>query len=500
MDDKKDLQDMVLRKLNEVGTIDNSESLESEFNVDHDKLESILKSLVVDFYIELEPIKRKELRLTEEGEECLEKGTPEFRVFNLLKPGVETEKKQFEEEHKMEIDRQLVSKLKLNGWVDMGKTWVKRLEGVEAEDKDKELMQQIHANPDPDAFDEKKVKELKNRKLVKFANITSYKITKGVDFAPEVEERESELTMDLLKNDEYKNKIFKKFNVLANGIEIDGGHLHPLLKVRTLFREIFFEMGFEEMPTSQYVESSFWNFDALFQPQQHPARDAHDTFFLEEPEKCVTIPQEYMERVKQTHEKGGYGSIGYDYEWSEEETRKNILRTHTTAVSSKMLYKLAQQEKFEPKKYFSIDRVFRNETLDATHLAEFHQVEGVVADRNIGLANLIGMFKEFFKKIGINKLKFKPAYNPYTEPSLEIFGYHPILKKFVEIGNSGVFRPEMLRPMGLPEDVNVLGWGLSLERPTMIYYEIDNIRELFGHKADMRKTKDNKVCYMSAKE
>ena len=355
-------------------------------------------------------------------------------------------------------------------------------------------------NPKIEDYDEKKFKELKNRDFVKIANISNYVVTKGVDYSPEVIERECELTMDLLKNNEYKNKVFKKFNVLANGLEVEGGHLHPLLKVRSLFREIFFEMGFEEMPTSQYVESSFWNFDALFQPQQHPARDAHDTFFIEEPEKCSTIPKDYMERVKTTHEKGGYGSIGYDYEWSEDETRKNILRTHTTAVSSKMLYKLAQQEKFEPKKYFSIDRVFRNETLDATHLAEFHQVEGVVADRNIGLSHLIGMFKAFFAKIGITKLKFKPAYNPYTEPSLEIFGYHPMLKKFVEIGNSGVFRPEMLRPMGLPEDVNVLGWGLSLERPTMIYYGIDNIRELFGHKADMTKTKVNKVWYIRSRE
>jgi phenylalanyl-tRNA synthetase alpha chain len=497
MDDKKDLQNIVLKKLNEVEQIDNSESLEEEFNIDHAKLESILKSLVTDCYIDLKPIKRKEIKLTEEGEECVDKGTPEFRVFTQLTPGEETDKKKFEEEHKIEINKQLVSKLKLNGWVEMGKTWIKRLDGVEAEDTDRDLMKEIQQKPRLEDYDDKKVKELKNRKLIKFANISSYIITKGPDFATEIIERESELTMDLLKNDEYKNKIFKKFNTLANGIELDGGHLHPLLKVRTLFREIFIEMGFEEMPTSQYVESSFWNFDALFQPQQHPARDAHDTFFCEEPATCNTVPEEYMARVKEVHEKGGYGSIGYDYDWSEQETRKNILRTHTTAVSSKMLYKLAQQETFEPKKYFSIDRVFRNETLDATHLAEFHQVEGVIADKNIGLANLIGMFKEFFKKIGVNQLKFKPAYNPYTEPSLEIFGYHPLLKEYVEIGNSGVFRPEMLRPMGLPEDVNVLGWGLSLERPTMIYYGIDNIRELFGHKADMRKTIENRVCYIS---
>lgn len=152
-----------------------------------------------------------------------------------------------------------------------------------------------------------------------------------------------------------------------------------------------------------------------------------------------------------------------------------------------MLYKLANQEGgFTPQKYFSIDRVFRNETLgniqdtgvlfiidicltvDATHLAEFHQIEGVIADRGLTLGDLIGVLYQFFKKLGIEKLRFKPAYNPYTEPSMEIFSYHSGLGKWVEIGNSGVFRPEMLLPMGLPEDVNVIAWGLSLERPTMI--------------------------------
>ena len=140
------------------------------------------------------------------------------------------------------------------------------------------------------------------------------------------------------------------------------------------------------MPTDRYVESSFWNFDALFQPQSHPARDMHDTFFLKNPLQCKDIPEEYMQRVKKVHQVGGYGSKGHGCDWSIEEARKNILRTHTTAISSQMLYKLAQQKEFKPVKYFSIDRVFRNETLDATHLAEFHQCEGLIADRNIGLS------------------------------------------------------------------------------------------------------------------
>ncbi len=253
------------------------------------------------------------------------------------------------------------------------------------------------------------------------------------------------------------------------------------------------------MPTQRYVESSFWNFDSLFQPQSHPARDAHDTFFLTKPQQCLSLPADYLERVRHTHENGLEGSFGYGPGWSIEETKKNILRTHTTAISSQMLYKIANQPGgFKPMKYFSIDRVFRNETLDATHLAEFHQVEGVIADYNIGLNHLLGIMDTFFSKIGLTKLKYKPAFNPYTEPSLEIFGYHPTLKRWVEIGNSGVFRPEMLEPMGLPKDVSVIAWGLSLERPTMIYYDVKNIRELFGSKVSIQSTKNNPICYIQS--
>ena len=162
-----------------------------------------------------------------------------------------------------------------------------------------------------------------------------------------------------------------------------------------------------------------------------------------------------------------------------------------------MLYKLAQDYKqtgkFTPKKYFSIDRVFRNETLDSTHLCEFFQIEGVVADYNLGLGHLIGTIEGFFSKFGIKKLRFKPAYNPYTEPSMEIFSYHEKLKRWVEIGNSGIFRPEMLLPMGLPSDVSVIAWGLSLERPTMIYYGLSSIKDLSGEEVQLRETKNASI-------
>lgn len=300
----------------------------------------------------------------------------------------------------------------------------------------------------------------------------------------------------------WKEKKFKEYNFKAKGIPPERGHLHPLLKVREQFRQIFLEMGFSEMPTNNFVESSFWNFDALFQPQQHPARDAHDTFFIADPQFAKDFPKDYLDLVKKVHSIGCFGSQGYNYEWKFDEAKKNLLRTHTTAVSTRMLYKAAERYRKDPKasfnslKYFSIDRVFRNETLDATHLAEFHQVEGVIADVGLTLGDLMGVLYQFFNKLGIKQLRFKPAYNPYTEPSMEIFSYHEGLKKWVEIGNSGIFRPEMLLPMGLPEDVVIIAWGLSLERPTMIKYKIDNIRDLVGHKVDLQMVYNNPICLL----
>ena len=177
------------------------------------------------------------------------------------------------------------------------------------------------------------------------------------------------------------------YNYNALGLDVGGGYLHPLLQVRNEFRKILLEMGFNEMPTNQFVESSFWNFDALFQPQSHPARDAQDTFFIKDPAETVSVPEDYLEIVKNEHENGGFGSFGYSfplffsygssygYKWQRAEAMKNILRTHTTSVTTRTLYNAAHDpEGFKPIKCFSIDRVFRNETMDATHLAEFHQV------------------------------------------------------------------------------------------------------------------------------
>ncbi|KAI9466861.1 phenylalanine-tRNA ligase [Lactarius psammicola] len=326
---------------------------------------------------------------------------------------------------------------------------------------------------------EKSLADLRKRKLVVQKKGQWFTVQKGPNFSTSTAKPETDLTVDMLTSGAWKSAQFKKYNFEAEGIYPNGGALHPLLKVREEMRNIFLEMGFAEMPTSSFVESGFCT----------RPREMQDTFYLSDPVKSLSPPHDYYERVSRVHEHGGFGSVGYRAPWSDAESHKLLLRTHTTASSAHMLYKLAARcrceslkaddagrsgddDGFRPAKLFSIDRVFRNETMDATHLAEFHQVEGVVADRGLTLADLIGFMRVFFSKMGIHNLRFKPAYNPYTEPSLEIFAFHPMLNKWVE----------MLEPMGFPKDVHVHGWGISLERPTMIRYGINNIRTLVGHK------------------
>ncbi|KAJ0239238.1 Phenylalanine--tRNA ligase alpha subunit [Hirschfeldia incana] len=468
-------------------SIPDSGTFAAEQNLDHEEVKNVVKSLQGFLYIEAKELKRETLVLTDEGKKYAEEGSPEFHFFSAVPEEGSISKDDLEKTLEASVFKIGSTQAAKKKWVAMGKQVSRKVQHVE--DKVKESLLQIQQGLE---LDKETLTALKTRKLIATQGWTGYcDIKKGPSYAPQRRTFATDLTRDNLQN--WKELEFKEYNFNAKGQPVDAGHLHPLLKVRKQFKDIFCQMGFEEMPTNNFVESSFWNFDALFQPQQHPARDSHDTFFLKAPSTTRELPEDYVERVKQVHESGGYGSRGYNYEWKREEANKNLLRTHTTAVSSRMLYALAKGP-FTPKKYFSIDRVFRNEAVDRTHLAEFHQIEGLICDRGLTLGDLIGVLEAFFARLGMPKLRFKPAYNPYTEPSMEIFSYHEGLKKWVEIGNSGMFRPEMLRPMGLPEDVRVIAWGLSLERPTMILYGVNNIRDLFGHKVDLNLIKGNPIC------
>ncbi|KAK0636857.1 phenylalanyl-tRNA synthetase alpha chain [Bombardia bombarda] len=497
-----DLTSQILQALDQASPLLSTEAFPAAGFVE---LKAALDRLASRDMVRYDTLEREEALLEPEGEQIAANGSHEARVFEALRTAVEGLTVQ--ELEKAIGDKNVVKigqgKAFKEKWISKTKDGKFKAASDSIQDVTQEQMQTIQKTRTyPNA---KILADLKKRKLIRMQKIISFKIHKSAHFALAIPEEATDLTADMITSGAWKTATFKPYNFKALGADQQAGALHPLNKVRSELRQIFFEMGFEEMSTDKFVESAFWNFDALFVPQQHPARDLQDTFYVSDP-KLADKPraesaedtkdyEAYWKNVQAVHQDGKYGSIGYRYPWSGDETQKLVLRTHTTAISANMLHKLASQKgpdgRPPPARYFSIDRVFRNETVDATHLAEFHQVEGVIADYNLTLGGLMEFMDIFFGKMGITDLRYKPAYNPYTEPSMEIFSYHKGLGKLVEIGNSGMFRPEMLEAMGLPKDMRVFGWGLSLERPTMIKYGISNIRELLGHKVDLNFVQNN---------
>uniref|UniRef100_A0A0E0M7G1 phenylalanine--tRNA ligase n=1 Tax=Oryza punctata TaxID=4537 RepID=A0A0E0M7G1_ORYPU len=487
-----DVETSLLAHLNSGGEVPDSRSYASSVSVTHDELVAVIKSLSAFRIVETTDITKETWVLTDEAKGYVAGGSPEAQLVAAIPPeGASKDVLREKLGSVFDIGMKTAAK---NKWIGFEKG-NKDLVLTKVDTIKDDLQEQLKRLESGEVLSDKVIDDLKRRKLITKEKSIWYALKKGPQFVAKRKKLATDVTQEHLRSGDWKDLEFKDYNFGAQGQPVAIGYVQPLLEVvREEIQNIFLQMGFTEMPTNNYVESSFWNFDALFQPQQHPARDSHDTFFLEAPAATKQLPEDYLEKVKEVHQRGGYGSKGYGYDWKRDEAEKNLLRTHTTAVSTRMLYKLAQEKPFAPKRYYSIDRVFRNEAVDRTHLAEFHQIEGLICDYGLTLGDLIGVLEDFFSSLGMSKLRFKPAYNPYTEPSMEIFSYHEGLKKWVEVGNSGMFRPEMLLPMGLPEGVNVIAWGLSLERPTMILYGIDNIRDLFGPKVDFNLIKSNPLC------
>lgn len=283
----------------------------------------------------------------------------------------------------------------------------------------------------------------------------------------------NQLTEAMMLSGDWKNVSFRPYDIELDAAPISPGKAHPLRRVLEETRRAFLNMGFTEI-RGPYVESAFWDFDALFQPQDHPAREMQDTFYCQRPGEFSLPSKEIVETIRNTHENGGTtGSAGWQYKWSEEKARQVVLRTHTTAVTVAECHK----NPLPPQKTFCVGRVFRRETIDYKHLPEFHQVDGIIVEETASFANLLGTLKEFYRQMGFNEVKFRPAFFPYTEPSVEVFVRMPGRKEWFELGGAGVFRPEVIQPAGVTAPV--LAWGLGLERLAMIRYQIHDIRQLY---------------------
>ncbi|MBI5397979.1 phenylalanine--tRNA ligase subunit alpha [Candidatus Woesearchaeota archaeon] len=291
-----------------------------------------------------------------------------------------------------------------------------------------------------------------------------------------LEHRVDRLTPQMLRDGSWKSRTFRRYDVRINVPRIHRGKRHFVNQATDYARRVWIEMGFEEME-GPLINTSFWNFDALFTAQDHPVRDMQDTFFIQNPQKGKMLDRKLAERVKAVHEHGGnVGSAGWKYSWDAEEAKRNVLRTHTTVLSAKTLAHLKKAD--WPAKFFAVGKCFRNETLDWNHLFEFNQTEGIVVDPDANFRHLLGYLKRFFSKLGFPQARFRPAYFPYTEPSIEIDVFHPVHQTWVELGGAGIFRPEVVEPL-LGEPVPVLAWGPGFDRIMLEYYKISDIRDLY---------------------
>jgi phenylalanyl-tRNA synthetase alpha chain len=301
-----------------------------------------------------------------------------------------------------------------------------------------------------------------------------------------------------LESGAWKDPNFKlrPFDVTLAARDVYPAKIHPLRKIIEQTRTAFLEMGFAEV-VSPMVESAFWNFDALFQPQDHPARDMQDTFYMRDPataplpgEKGDKPPRkkrlipffarpEIVDQVRRTHEDGWEtGSEGWGYTWSPERSRQVVLRTHTTAATIRAL----AANPNPPGKFFCVGWTYRNETISFKHLPVFHQVDGIILDEEANLASLLGTLQEFYTKMGFGRVKFKPAFYPYTEPSVDVVVYMESRKKWLEMGGAGIFRPEVTLPLGCKWPV--LAWGLGIERLAMLRFGLSDIRDLYRANLD----------------
>jgi len=290
----------------------------------------------------------------------------------------------------------------------------------------------------------------------------------------------SELTPEMLADGGWRDVQFRPYDVTLKAERAVPGKPHPLQRIVERTRQAFLELGFSEA-SCPMAELAFWNFDALFQPQDHPAREMQDTFYCKEPDSYSLPDQaEWIEAVRRTHEDGWEtGSRGWRYQWSPQRAAQVVLRTHMTASSIEAI----ARNPFPPQKIFSIGRVFRRETVDFKHLPEFMQVDGIIIDEHASFASLLGTLKTFYQRMGLDEVAFKPDFFPYTEPSVGVqilFG-----GKWFEMGGAGVFRPEVTEPFGCR--VPVLAWGLGLERLAMAVYGVPYMKDLYQSDLDWLK-------------
>lgn len=426
----------------------------------------------------------EEINVGSEGEKYLKKGLPERQILNAVGE---------KEKSIKELDKRFGSEIVRIGsvWLSKNKLATITQGRIKLTEKGRkflkekmpqeEILELISKNKEIPVNMKSELKRLKRRgKILKVMERKkwSYEITevgekihkKDLKLVEEI----SLLTSRMIKTGSWKKAKLRKYDVEAPVPILHPGKKQMYKAFLDEVKELLIGMGFREA-RGPLIELEFWNFDVLYQPQNHPAREVHDVYHIKSPKTGFLPPGEIVERVRKTHENGWKtGSKGWGYKWDDSKASQTMLRSHTTAVSAREMFKGLDS----PARVFCIGKNFRPDVIDAEHLPEFYHSEGIVIDKSLTFRDLLGLLKEFVMQIAhIKQIKFKAAYFPYTEPSVEIFAKHPAIG-WTELAGAGMFRPEMRKPLGYDEPV--AAWALGIDRLAMFKFGLNDIRELYS--------------------
>ena len=479
--------DLLVLNLLKDGRQKTAEEIVAALKMDQVAVSKSILGLQENELVKVDERKTISAKVTEEGKRVLSEGLPEKLLILELTKG---RKKMTE--IKLLIQQHAVGWAKKKGYVEVkGDQIFVTKQGMESMNKQELELLLLKKMTTEGLLTEQEAKLLGERKLVEYfgkiiriASITDKGKAVASNTNTHIETGATKLTPELIKTGKWKETKFLKYNVTATAKSTYPGKRHFKKQAMEYVRKIWLEMGFKEMSGS-LIQTAFWNFDALFIPQEHSAREMQDTFFIEG--KGELPHSKIVQNVKKAHEIGIKDSCGWSYDWNPEKSKQLVLRTHTTVLSAQTIAKLKESDL--PAKFFSIGRVFRNEALDWKHLFEFNQVEGIVVDPNANFRQLIGYLKEFYKKMGFEKIRIRPSYFPYTEMSCEVEVWHPQKKLWLELGGAGIFRPEVVEPL-IGKPIPVLAWGLGLGRILMDYYKLTDVRDLYRN--DIKQLRDAK--------
>lgn len=402
----------------------------------------------------------KKYVLTAEGREYAKSGLPEVNLAKMLDKPLPLKALQKGVKN-FSIALQWAKK---NGWVEI-RNGMLYLVNRDFRSELQEALQEMQTGK---SVQERMINVLIKRKLVEEERETKRSVYKKG-------QQISELTEGLIKSGVWKETIFREYNVEAVGKKIHAGKRQPYSRFLSEVKNKLVELGFIEA-TGPTIVTEFWNFDALYQPQNHPSRDWTQTYSMKYPKEGRLPESKIVQQIAATHENGWKtGSTGWGYKWDPKKAAKLMPIAHDTAVSPQIL---ASKELKVPGKYFQIVRCFRPDVVDVTHLIEFNQIGGFVISPDLTFRDLLGLLKMFAVEFGeAKKVKFLPDYYPFTEPSVQMSAKHPKLG-WIELGGAGVFREELTKPLGI--DMPVIAWGIGIDRLAMYKLGISDIRDMFS--------------------